>query len=214
MNIPASLLKRANFSKASRKNQNLTVFQNKIVNKQKMPMLYNIEVGLQMLDQVVKGEQVLKRKNTKGGNRHDLARDFLERIGVSYVNMPNAKNYSLLQTNSDKKGIENASILDVKDFVNTFNEKSPLTMSGFKAAIGTQEQDPIFNLDKGRNSNTEFIKPVDPEGRQYQMPDLSAIASGMVVFNLSNKYSSKQTKYFQQTDSLSATTTAFGAGGY
>tara|TARA_R110000824_G_scaffold90297_3_gene220672 strand:- start:8651 stop:9499 length:849 start_codon:yes stop_codon:yes gene_type:complete len=207
MNIPASLLKKANFSKINYKKQNITVFQNKIVNKDRMPMLYNIELGIRLLNDVVGGENVMKTNHTKGGNRHDLARDLLERVGVSYVNMPNARNYSLLQANSNKPELINTSILDATDFANTHNEKSSLTKSGFKAALGAQTQDPIFNLDEGRNSNREYVKHIDPEGRVYQQPDLSRIASTLVRFNLSKNYP-KRTKYFMPVENLSATTTA------
>ena len=151
MNIPASLLKKANFSKINYKKQNITVFQNKIVNKDRMPMLYNIELGIRLLNDVVGGENVMKTNHTKGGNRHDLPRDLL--------------------------------------------------------ALGAQTQDPIFNLDEGRNSNREYVKHIDPEGRVYQQPDLSRIASTLVRFNLSKNYP-KRTKYFMPVENLSATTTA------
>ena len=217
MNIPASLLKKRNFSKATYKKQNITAFQNKIVNKHKMPLLYNIELGIRTLNEVVEGERVKKRNKTKGGNRHDLARDLLERMGVSYVNIPNAQTYSLLQSNSNKPELTNTSILDATDFANTHNEKSSLTKSGFKAALGGQAQDPIFNLDAGRNSNREYVKHIDPEGRVYQPPDLSMIAGAIVKFNLSPRYP-KQTKYFMQpprvipTEGLSSTSASWPLG--
>jgi hypothetical protein len=209
MNIPAKLLKQRNFAKSAYKNNNQNVFQNKGVNKNKMPLLYNIELGIQMLNYNVDGQEVMRRSNastslfssTQDANdkRPELAKHLLQKMGISYTYIPNARNYSLLRANSNKPEEKNPNILDAKDFANTSNEKSPLTRSGFLAKEGTQAQDPIYNLDPGNNSVTDYAKPTDEEGRRYQIPDLSRVASSIVKFNLSEDYP-RQTKYFMQTE--------------
>jgi len=125
-----------------------------------------------------------------------LARELLETMGVFQTTHP--RNHTLMECEYNKPELNNPYIM-VED---TFKDLSNalITIQGnFK-----DPQDPIYTIvkpivvDKEYSAETELIT-----GKTIVQKDLSAIASGVSLLNVSSRFP-KENKYFQSSESLTS----------
>ena len=190
MYIPSTIVRNGDFSKAIRKKNDTTIFQDKIVNKKASPLLYNIELGLR------EAKATMQRTNSSikttvdktSTDRAYLAKDMLVMTNIKYENIP--KSFSLLEEEqANNTGLQNVNIMDEEQFEQTYNS----TVQADDKF--TDENDPFYNLDENETSSKNYLQEKDVNGTLMQPPDLSKIASGIVTLNMSPNYRGRS-KYF------------------
>jgi hypothetical protein len=194
MYIPATILKKGNFDKASRQRNKVKVFRDKVVDSGQSPLLYNIELGLQEMSAAVTGTANSSFKtglSATSSDRGYVARDMLAESNIAYDN--DTKGFSLLNSQSNVQGLHNKNIMDTKQFQETTNEY--VTAENQFPEVN----DPFYNLDENEMANETYSKEQDSQGILMQIPDLSMLASGLTVMNVSINFKGK-TKYFMKND--------------
>jgi hypothetical protein len=195
MFIPLSIVKNGTFNKTTNKMENTTIFQDKIVNKNLSPLLYNIELGLQEIKTATQNETSNKKTTIEPAStdRAYLAKEMLIMNNIRYENI--SKNYSLLQEQQENnEGLQNVNIMDQEQFEQTFN-KNIQAKDKFSS-----EKDPFYNLDENEPSKEIYMQEKDPNGTLVMPPDLSRIASGFAVLNLSPNYRGRSKYFIKQND--------------
>jgi len=190
MHIPSNIVKNGDFSNANNKNSNVTIFQDKIVNKKLSPLLYNIELGLREAKATMQNtnSNIKTTMDKTSSDRAYLAKDMLVMTNIKYENIP--KSFSLLEEEqANNAGLQNVNIMDKEQFEQTFNS----TVQADDKF--TDVNDPFYNLDENETSSKIYLQEKDVNGTLMQPPDLSKIASGIVTLNMSPNYRGRS-KYF------------------
>lgn len=175
-NIPVSVLKNIDTKKVTRNNGDKTILGDKVVKKSQEPTLYNIQAGLESL----KSKSMLPERATRTTNtqksRPQLAAEMMDMMNISIDDT--SKDFSLLESESDKEEESNPNILDDKDFEETVNK--PITaIESFKS-----DDDPFFRLDE-----------IKTDTKMTEITDVSYVASAMNILNQGTRYFGKN-KYF------------------
>ena len=194
MYIPTAILKKGNFDKATRQRNKVKVFRDKIVDAEQSPLLYNIELGLQEISMAVIGTANSNFKtgpSVTSSDRGYVAREMLSESNVAYDT--DAKSFSLLNSQSNVQSLHNKNIMDTKQFQETTNEY--VTAENQFPEVN----DPFYNLDENEMANETYSKEQDSQGMLMQVPDLSMLASGLAIMNVSINFKGK-TKYFMKND--------------
>jgi|7_EtaG_2_1085326.scaffolds.fasta_scaffold50647_2 hypothetical protein len=187
MYIPRSVLaSEANFTKHATRESSQQIFQDKSVNKNTEPLLFNIEAAKAVTEVVVQGNS----GNIKSANPQSIqsvgARDLLRQLNIAYANVP--KDFSLMTRETCSTILENKNIMNSSEFAKIFNigvtaiDKFPTNT------------DPFYKLDEGNLSN-HIYETETMAGVIVNVPDLSKVAASVASLNLSNTYSGKS-KYF------------------
>lgn len=165
------------------KNNNKQIFVDKIVDRRTNPTLYNIEAARASLSiklgsadnlQAVRGPAI---KN----NQQALAIDILAQMNVSMVEID--KDYSLLESNSEKGDIQSPYIVDTKDFENTTNDVVT-AVDKFSYA-----DDPFYELDDMASLNKDYtVTKSTLTKEEITKADPSFILSNLTILNNSPSY--------------------------
>jgi hypothetical protein len=190
MYIPGQLVKESNFQNFLENNNNNKIFKNKIVSRKRSPLLYNIELGLEKIDIIIRGINTRQRTTQGESDRAILARTLLDSVNASRANLP--KEHSLISKTAGNVIYENKSILNTAELEKIFNEKITAVD---KFPINT---DPFYKLDEGNISNYNYERETI-DGEAVSMIDLSQIAAGLVSLNEVEQYSGKS-KYFMNSE--------------
>ena len=193
MFIPTEVLKKGNFEKAARHRSKKRIFKDKIVDARLSPLLYNIETGIEEMSLVSESQYRSSNKvepNITTADRGYQARDMLLKTNIAYDN--GGKNFSLLTRQSNKPGLKSKNIMDAKQFSETKNELVSTNVQF------PSNQDPFYEMDENENSRKYYKIEQDSQGKQYSVPDLSIVAAGLTVTNMSKNYKGKS-KYFTKT---------------
>jgi hypothetical protein len=177
-------------SPSTARRKNSQIFIDKIVDRRSEPTLFNIE-SARMSAQLTTGPYRYTRQLRQAGRetrRDVIARDTLAMMNVTVSQLD--ENFSLLESNSNKRTILNPNIMDSVDFANTVNS-AILSIDKF-----VSDSDPFYELDEAVNTPQEYknIK-ADIDGKSAHEPDLSFILSNMTILNQSTTYFGKN-KYF------------------
>ena len=177
-NVPYTQIKNIKTDKAGRVNDK-TLLGDKIVNRRSEPTAYNIQAGTAILESQVKGKSKRNRTTDANLDRPQIAEDMLSLMNVSVVEV--ARDFSLLEFNSDKEEEQNSNIIDDKDFANTVNKQIDAT-DKFK-----DDTDPIYQLDDENSTSAQD---------KIQKADASYVAATFTVLNEDPQYFGKN-KYFK-----------------
>tara|TARA_B100001063_G_C16672378_1_gene507099 strand:+ start:470 stop:1021 length:552 start_codon:yes stop_codon:yes gene_type:complete len=180
-NIPAPLITKVSTSKTARTNYDKTILGDKIVSKSTDPTLYNVQSGLTSLKSKTGLSTRKTRTTAVNKDRPQLAEEMLMLMNVAIDDLP--RDFSLLESDSNKEEENNPNIIDTEVFSNTVNSKTG-TGDKFK-----DDNDPFYQLDEDNSSREkEEVKKSDP----------SFIAASFTVLNQSPVYYGKN-KYFKGT---------------
>lgn len=174
----------------SARRNNSQIFVDKIVDKRTEPTLFNIEsarVAL-MLSTGPYTSLSQMRTSRRDNRRNIIAAETLHLMNVGIVDIQ--RDFSLLETDSNKSSIKNKNIMDKKDFQNTINEAIAAT-DKFVART-----DPFFQLDDNVNSLISYRSTKSDSNKEIVVnADVSYITSNMTILNQSTAYFGKN-KYF------------------
>lgn len=165
------------------KNINKQIFVDKIVDRRTNPTLYNIEAARSTLAVRLGSTDNLQavRSPAKKTNQQTVAIEVLAQMNVLMVDIP--KNYSLLESNSDKEEIINPLILDTKDFNETVNNTIIATDKFIYA------DDPFYQLDDMPNLNRDYTSSKSELTKEkITKADPSFIVSNLTILNNSPTY--------------------------
>ncbi len=193
MFIPTEALKRGNFEKAARQRSQKRIFKDKTVDTRNSPLLFNIETGIEEMSHVSNGVNISRAKvqpDLRSSDRGWRAREMLLHSNIGYV--PQERNYSLLRKMSNKPGLKSKNIMDTQQFKQTRNEYIQATTHF------PNERDTFYELDDNAQTANARLAEVDTSGKAIKIPDLSLLAAGITVTNMSKNYVGKS-KYFTKT---------------
>ena len=188
--IPSSVMKNGTFRKAGRNTNRKRIFSDKVVDSTLSPLLYNIECGLEEMSTTFNGKANSKFKTRSQPATVDRGRQARKMLQQSNISIDtDGKDFSLLKAQSNKPGLHSKNIMDSKQFQHTNNQ-----------AVTAQNQfpsntDPFYDLDENENSNAMYEAEQDITGQLMHLPDLSTVASGITMVNLSKDFKGKS-KYF------------------
>tara|TARA_R110000744_G_scaffold161485_5_gene277971 strand:- start:25 stop:594 length:570 start_codon:yes stop_codon:yes gene_type:complete len=184
-----SPIKRKRKPTTSRRN-NSQIFVDKIVDRRTEPTLFNIESArMAMMLSTGPYTNLSQMRTGNADNRRDIiAAETLHSMNVSIADLQ--RDFSLLETDSNKSSIKNKNIMDKKDFQNTINEAIAAT-DKFVART-----DPFLQLDDNVNSLISYRGTKSDSNKEIVVnADVSYITSNMTILNQSTAYFGKN-KYF------------------
>ena len=193
MFIPTEILKQGNFEKAARHRSQKRIFKDKVVDARLSPLLFHIESGIEEMSHVAESRYRSLNKcdsNIVTSDRGYQAREMLLQSNIACDN--EGKGFSLLKRQSNKPGLKSKNLMDERQFKQTKNQ-NVVAHNQFPNQL-----DPFYDLDENENSNRQYQVEKDMDGKAYQVPDLSLMAAGIAVTNLSKNYKGKS-KYFTKT---------------
>jgi len=161
----------------------------KIVDPAKEPTLYNVQAATTSV--MAKTSPFASKNQLRAigtSNRRDLeAQKTMLIMNISAV--PIGKDFSLLESNSEKNSILNPNIMDTSDFANTLN-KDILAKDKFPAS-----NDPFYQLDEGVYAPLAYRTPKLSNNKIANLPDLSFVLSNLNFINQNKDFFGKS-KYF------------------
>jgi len=165
------------------KNKNKQIFVDKIVDRRTNPTLYNIESARATLAIKLGSADNLQaiRGPARRNNQQAIAIDVLAQMNVMMVDIE--KDYSLLESNSDKEDIQSPYVVDTEDFNNTTN--SAITaVDKF-----SYSDDPFYQLDDMAELNRDYAVTKSVLTKQeITKADPSFIVSNLTILNNSPSY--------------------------
>jgi len=165
------------------KNNNKQIFVDKIVDRTTNPTLYNIEAARATLSVKLGSADNLQavRGPARKNNQQAIAIDVLAQMNVMMVDVE--KDYSLLESNSDKDDIQSPYIVDTEDFNNTTN--SAITaVDKF-----SYSDDPFYQLDEMPSLNKDYASAKSILTKEeVTKADPSFIVSTLTILNNSPSY--------------------------
>ena len=186
---PHMITKKFKSVKATKSN-NKQVFLDKIVDQRTNPTLFNVESARASLAMKTGPASTLSALRTPARikNQGAIATDVLAQMNVMMVDID--RNYSLLESDSDKDALENPFIMDRVEYKNTVNN----TVTAEDKFIFSE--DPFYQLDEMPAMNRDFSQPVSTLTKEKISPaDPSMILSNLTILNGSPTYFGKN-KYF------------------
>ena len=177
-NVPYTQIKNLVTNKTSRVSDK-TLLGDKIVSRRSEPTAYNLQAGTAILESQIKGKRKRERTTDANLDRPQIAEEMLSLMNVSVVEI--ARDFSLLETNSEKEEEQNSNIIDDKDFDNTVNKQID-AVDKFK-----DDTDPIYQLDDENSTSAQD---------KIQKADTSYVAATFTVLNEDPRYFGKN-KYFK-----------------
>ena len=168
------------------KNANKQIFVDKIVDRRTNPTLYNIEAARATLSIKLGAADNLQavRGPAKKTNQQAIAIDVLSNMNVMMVDIQ--RDYSLLESDSDKNDIESPFVIDVKDYSNTSN--SAVTAEDKFSYV----DDPFYQLDDMPSLNNDYtVSKSILTKEEITKADPSFIVSNLTILNNSPTYFGK-----------------------
>ena len=187
MRIPISNTKNSN--RKIRRLRRQKLLMDKIIDPISEPTLFNVQAATMAVTARVSPFREKNQLRALGtSNRRDLMS--LETLAnINVVSVPIDKDFSLLESNSNKAAIINPNIMDSLEFANTLNKDS-LATDKFPSAT-----DPFYQLDEGVYSPVAYKTPKLSNNKVANLPDLSFILSNLNYINQNTDFFGKS-KYF------------------
>ena len=165
------------------------ILMDKIVDPINEPTLYNVQAATAavLAKTSMFSDQKLIRKMNNSNRRDQVALGTLMLMNVAPVDM--GKDFSLLESNSDKMPIKNPNIMDTTDFLNTLN-KDTTTKDKFPTT-----SDPFYQLDEAVYAPLAYKTPKLSNNKIANLPDLAFVLSGLNYINQNTDFFGRN-KYF------------------
>ena len=172
-----------------RKRKRQQILMDKIVDPLKEPTLFNVQSATLSIMAKTSPFSSTRELNKIGtSNRRDfVARQTLAMMNIAPVDVD--KDFSLLESNSEKPSISNPNIMDSADFNNTMKKQISAT-DKFPSTT-----DPFYKLDEAVFAPIAYKTLKIAGGKVANFPDLSFILSNINILNQSTNYFGKS-KYF------------------
>jgi|MDTG01.1.fsa_nt_gb hypothetical protein len=185
--IPLKVIQNSSTKKSTVKQNNNTIFNDKIVNRLTQPTLFNVQSAASNLESKFSNADIRgRRKDPVQKDLTILTNETLMQMNITLD--PLQKDFSLLGQNSLVLPDPNPNILDKKLVDNI--ENSPANVKDYFSS----ENDPILQLDEGNNSAVEY-SAIERAGSLTPPVDLSKILSDINVVNQNGNIFGKN-KYF------------------